>query len=1152
MTSCPVEPWPHQLRVVREAVRRYPESFLFADEVGLGKTIEAGLALRQLVVSGRVRRALILVPKALLRQWQEELHEKLVLRVPRFEGGRWLDLDDREVVPSGSATSDDRAQVGPWEVEGVLLASTQLARRRQRRAELLAAAPWDLVIVDEAHHARRRGLGTASPRPNLLLELLAGDGERPGLVHRSRCLYLLSATPMQVHPLEAFDLLRLLGLGGRWGSDGGTFLRFFEELARPWEQRDWSFVLPLARESWERDRKRFRSTRLPAPLADPGVDAAAMLALEDVEARHQVESALRRATPFATFSFRHTRDLLRRYRRKGLLDARIPERRPENVWIDPSPEEAELYRRIEDTLGELYRRYEARRRGLGFVMTLYRRRLTSSFAAMARSLERRLEWLADRPADLFEEDEVESGEGQDGQDGGRTASGLFDRAERVAEREVLELYLEALHRLPGDSKLARLRHDLAEWLPERGKVIVFTQYLDTLDFLRSELVAELAGQVGCYSGRGGELWDGATATWTRCSKEAIKEAFRDSDQLQVLLCTEAAGEGLNLQTCGALINFDMPWNPMRVEQRIGRIDRIGQRHDTVWVRNYFYRDTVEAVVYQRLADRIAWFEQVVGTLQPILQRVEATIEHVALAGPRRDEVLAAELDELSTALAGRPRTDLGLDRLADLDPLESRPPESPLSAEEVEQTVLGVETLARCLEALPAEPGVFRLRLAGEPVARVAFRPEVFDRRPYSVRLLTWGEPLFDRLLDQVVVEPELETPLGVGLYRTSEPQPVALFVTPDGEGGCRVVETLDDLRRAGNPSPGPWPTRLEAEAASLFSSRRGEVLRHRVGIERQRRDAEHRALVGRAQRVLLGLAHLELARGRNPGLFDEPLGHGFGRQAITALARHGAPFPTLLVVAGETLEAREDDPGFRDLLGRTPGVLERRCALLRAEAQDVAERLARLEAETESAERALRSPSSGGVLERWWFATGERDAPPLDEPFDRVTSDGVRPFVDAVPLYSDLAEVARRFAEPEVGRPQSAEAQRPEDFDWVRPRGRSGFGRGAFVAPLDLAALDQRAGRGSFGLFRLHPRQPRPGALVLVSHPDLADPELGDGVTLRQATLEAGGLDRQGDWQPTRLRLEPAASDPRFETVVLEDLEDQPPILVAELVEVL
>src|SRR5690606_16699431 len=102
------------------------------------------------------------------------------------------------------------------------------------------------------------------------------------------------------------------------------------------------------------------------------------------------------------------------------------------------------------------------------------------------------------------------------------------------------------------------------------------------------------------------------------------------EAIQILLCTEAASEGLNLQTCGVLINHDMPWNPMRVEQRIGRIDRIGQVHEEVQIRNYFYKDTIEARVYQALAHRIGWFETVVGGLQPILTEVNRTIQELAM------------------------------------------------------------------------------------------------------------------------------------------------------------------------------------------------------------------------------------------------------------------------------------------------------------------------------------------------------------------------------------------------------------------------------------------------------------------------------------------------------------------------------------------
>ena len=151
--------------------------------------------------------------------------------------------------------------------------------------------------------------------------------------------------------------------------------------------------------------------------------------------------------------------------------------------------------------------------------------------------------------------------------------------------------------------------------------------------------------MACYSGRGGERWDGSG--WVGTSKEAIKNAFMQGDEIKILVCTDAASEGLNLQSCGVLINYDMLWNPMRVEQRIGRIDRIGQKYDRVWIKNYFYEDTVEAHVYRRLSDRISWFEDVVGELQPILARVAESIKKVAMT---TKEKRAAELNREISAI----------------------------------------------------------------------------------------------------------------------------------------------------------------------------------------------------------------------------------------------------------------------------------------------------------------------------------------------------------------------------------------------------------------------------------------------------------------------------------------------------------------------
>ena len=657
VTTSTVEPWPHQSRVIGKVVDRYPENFLFCDEVGLGKTIEAGLALRQLIVSGQVRRALLLAPRTVLRQWQEELYEKFVLNVPRYEGGKLLDVFDREIAFEGRV----------WDAVPLLLASSQLAKRRERQGEVLHpdAKGWDLVIVDEAHHARRKEFNTGYYRPNRLLELLEGSNGRRGLKDRTRTMYLLTATPMQVHPVEVWDLLRVVGLGGRWGAGKDNFVRYFRELRKLQDggKPNWRFLLDMLRDELEMGGG--IDSRFAAAAADRcgpvewnvvrglpfSESREAQIAQLSKKGRAALHELLRRHTPLRRYVWRNTRDLLREYRQRGLLNENVPDRDPKNEWIPLATGpggERDLYERVEEYISEFYRRYEAERRGLGFVMTVYRRRLTSSFYALKKSLERRRAFLLGEVGveQALTDDDIEQ-EDLD-LDLAETLEGEATDVRLKDELGYVEDFLRQIDNLGTDSKLAHLRTQIGDVFKRRDTVLVFTQYTDTMDYLREELKQVYGGQVACYSGRGGEVWDGTA--WVPRLKEEIKSEFRRGESIKILLCTESASEGLNLQTCGVLINFDMPWNPMRVEQRIGRIDRIGQRYGEVWIRNYFYAETVEAVVYQRLSDRIGWFESVVGELQPILHRVAGSIERLAmLSKTERGRRLEDEITALRAA-----------------------------------------------------------------------------------------------------------------------------------------------------------------------------------------------------------------------------------------------------------------------------------------------------------------------------------------------------------------------------------------------------------------------------------------------------------------------------------------------------------------------
>jgi len=527
-----ITPWPHQTRVANELLADFPGRALLCDEVGLGKTIEAGLVIRQLLISGRVKRCLILAPKSVLNQWQEELYEKFALEIPRYEDGKLLDIHDQPLpLPNGANL---------WDACDALLASSQLAKRGDRRKEVLAARPWDLLVADEAHHARRKDFLQPTYRPNRLLSLLNDLKERD----KYAGLLLLTATPMQINPLEVWDLLTVLGIGGRWGANEGAYLRFFSEMRKPFGQADWDFVFdmvgdyleaggeldPVFREQVAADIgpvKWATLEELPKRHGERGV----LLKQLGPKARPHVIEMARRHTPLNRAIYRNTRDLLRKYREKGILKESVPTRRPEIVRVPMRADEESLYNRIEEYITQFYQKYENERRGLGFVMTVYRRRLTSSFWAVRCSLERRLKFLNGIAGvetlltdEDTEQDELELDIFEEEGDGTNGASA--SQVKRfAAELAYVQDFIQELKQLSvSDSKLEVLKSELNQVFKQRQTVLIFTQYTDTMDYLREQLRHVYGSQVACYSGRGGEVWNGIA--WVQTTKEAVKADFR--------------------------------------------------------------------------------------------------------------------------------------------------------------------------------------------------------------------------------------------------------------------------------------------------------------------------------------------------------------------------------------------------------------------------------------------------------------------------------------------------------------------------------------------------------------------------------------------------------------------------------------------------
>lgn len=526
-----VDPLPHQLEAVYDYLLKLARvRFLLADDAGAGKTIMAGLLIRELQLRGLAERIIIICPANLAFQWQRELKEKFDEKFLVMEGG-----DIR-----------DQFGVNQWLEQKKVITSLDLAKRTEILPGL-RQVHWDLIIVDEAHRM------SWTPPARKTARYALGELLRDTSDH----ILSLTATPHK--------------------GDPANFSLFLQ-------------------------------------LIDP--DAYA-----DVRSIH--EAMDRRQAPFY---LRRTKEAM----------VYFPERRPDGSWvaekifakriphtvdfqIDGS--EFELYREITRFVKRQSAKAAAqgddpRARAVGFLMSLYQRRLASSTYAMRHSLENRARRLEDglkraqelarlAPPEIPDPEEIEEMEETERErlEELLEAITLTANAEQVRE-EIAELremakQAQAVEDIGAEAKLSKL----GELLHREGffdhpekRLLLFTEFKDTLDYLVGKLKA-WGFKVGFI--HGGLKPGSRDEPGTRLYSE---QQFREG-AIQVLVATEAAGEGINLQVCNILFNYDIPWNPNRLEQRMGRIHRYGQRKDCL-IFNFVATNTIEGRVLQRLLEKL--------------------------------------------------------------------------------------------------------------------------------------------------------------------------------------------------------------------------------------------------------------------------------------------------------------------------------------------------------------------------------------------------------------------------------------------------------------------------------------------------------------------------------------------------------------------
>jgi superfamily II DNA or RNA helicase len=705
------------------ALEKPQARLIMADEVGLGKTIEAGLVLKELRARGVLDRVLVITPASLVSQWRFELKSKFNETFVFHDGGYVRYLEERY------------QDANPWSIEPNAICSLQFARFDSER-ERIAAAHWDLVIVDEAHHARR-WWDSGEPRPNKGYRLLESLRDRVG------GLLLLTATPMQLHDFELFSMVELVEPGlfeNYW-----DFEEAREEIATI--NRHVAWLRAGGGDGRARDDLLATLRHWKAP-SDVSAAPLELPAGRDrvcgwLEARHRLTEALVR-------------------NRKAEIGG-FTKRKARRIPVEPTPEELAL----EADVRAYIRRQHERALGtgntsLGLVMVTFQKLLSSSTRALAAALDNRALRLLGEAIEIEEQAITDDEEIREEVDRALQEPS----ADLMAEVEELDALANRARAIE-DSKIVELQNALEMLFREHPdeKVLIFTQFIGTLELIRERLASKLRVEVF----HGG---------MSRDEKDAAHRAFKN--HAQVLVSSEAGGEGRNFQFCHILVNYDLPWNPMRVEQRIGRLDRVGQKRD-VLIYNFEVNKTLDERILNVLEYRIQIFTESVGALDPILGEVEERLVEICLkdADAAEREFSRYEVD-LETQLERARRQEKQLrdlvmdsrsfrrDEVARL--LEQRPMATPVDLERFVRRSIGRYPKGTVVEE---REGVLRVDVPPVPLKsarekRLDVRDDyrgTFDYRTAlddeSLEFFAFGHPLVE-LLVRMAQEDDFGPPVTV------------------------------------------------------------------------------------------------------------------------------------------------------------------------------------------------------------------------------------------------------------------------------------------------------------------------------------------------------------------------------------------------------
>ncbi len=615
--------WEHQKYFVKLAfdTHQTPHGarFLLADMVGLGKTLQLAMSAMLMALTGD-RPILVLAPKTLLWQWQDEMKNLLDLPSAVWNGRQWVDEEGIEHPVMG----DEGIIRCPRRIGIVsygLITYGYSNPDKSKVPNLLKQKKYECIIVDEVHRARRKKLTPGQEyhkaQPNNLLAFLREISER------TKSILLATATPVQLNPIEAYDLLSILAGGSNTSVLGNRWSLWNRESAR-------SLEIIQGREPAPSDvYEIWKWLCNPFPPASEGRDYRIIrneLGLNDDVTVADPTMWERLAPPVQSRIRKIGEDL---FAHQNPYIRHIVRRSREYLENTPNPETGEPYlkavkvnlfgegdrdalhlttylREAYESAEEFCRLLSERAKGTGFLKTLLLRRAGSSLYAGRLTAETMLGTRRD--------------DSDPGEDEAEPMSGMF-AGMTEDEKEALRRFIMILKdHEDEDPKYQRVKELLFDerWI-DRG-CIIFSQYYDSIHWLAERLKDEIGDEpIGIYAG-GSKSKIYEQGVFRRANREEIKSLVQKG-HIRLLLGTDSASEGLNLQKLGTLINLDLPWNPTRLEQRKGRIQRIGQIYDEVWIYNMRYKGSVEDRVHDLLSERLEDINSMFGQIPDVLEDV---------------------------------------------------------------------------------------------------------------------------------------------------------------------------------------------------------------------------------------------------------------------------------------------------------------------------------------------------------------------------------------------------------------------------------------------------------------------------------------------------------------------------------------------------